>query len=67
MPLSKNFEIDVPLLELCDTGAALVYDTTELVSENVALLHLHDSAVKQVQVRTADCGTSDLDDNVTIL
>lgn len=55
---------NVPLLELGDLAANLIYDTAELVTENVTLLELNNSAVKQMQVRTADCGSGNLDNDI---
>jgi hypothetical protein len=38
------------LLELCYLAADFIHDTTELVAENVTLLHLDNGAVKQMQI-----------------
>jgi hypothetical protein len=54
----------IPLLQSCDSAADVVYNTAELVSENIALLKLDNGAVKQMQIRTANCGSGDLDNDI---
>jgi hypothetical protein len=41
---------NIPRLEGRDSGADRLYDTTEFVSENVALLQLDNAAVEQMQI-----------------
>lgn len=48
-------------------GADLVDDSAELVSENVASLHLNDGAVEEMEVRAADGAPGDLENNVARL
>ena len=57
----------VTLLDVLDTRAERVYDTAELVAENVTLLHLDDRTVEKMEVRTADCGAGNLENNIAIL
>jgi len=56
----------VTLLDVLDTRTERVYDTAELVAEDVALLHLDDRAVKKMQVGTADSATGDLENNIAV-
>ena len=56
----------VALLQVLDTGAHLVYDTAELVAQDVALLQLDDGAMVEVQVAAADGAAGDLEDHVAV-
>jgi len=42
--------LNIPRLELGDTLTDRLYDAAELVSQDVALLQLHDRAVQQVEI-----------------
>lgn len=50
----------LPLFEVRDTLAKTLHNATELVAEDITLLHLHDAAVQQMQVATAYGAASDL-------
>jgi hypothetical protein len=63
----KRGNISLADLDVGDTRPNLVDDAAELVAEDVALLHLDDCAVKQVQVTSTDRGSCDLQDYISIL
>lgn len=56
----------VTLFQVLDAGSHLVYDTAELVAQDVALLELDDSAMVEVQVAAADGAASDLEDDIAV-
>jgi hypothetical protein len=66
---ARNLETghhSVALLEVLDARSHLVYDSAELVSEDVALLELDDGAMVQVQVAAADGAAGDLEDDIAV-
>ena len=67
---TRNLETrhhSVALLQVLDARSHLVYDSAELVSENVTLLELNDGAMVQVQVAAADGAAGDLEDDIAVL
>jgi hypothetical protein len=56
----------VAFFQVLDARSHLVYDSAELVSENVALLELNDGAMVQVQVAAADGAAGDLEDDIAV-
>ena len=61
--LERN-DIALADLDLLDAGADLIDNTAELVAEDVALVHLHDGTVVEMEVRAADGGAGDLEDDI---
>ena len=56
----------VAFLDFLHGWTHLVYDTTELVAEDVALLHFDDCTMEQVQVAAANCAAGDLEDDIAV-
>jgi hypothetical protein len=54
----------VALLQILDLWAHLVYDSAELVTQDVTLLHFDDSSMVKVQVAATDGTAGDLEDHV---
>lgn len=47
-----------------DIGTHLVDDTAELVTQDITLFELDNSAMEKMQVATADCAAGNLEDDV---
>lgn len=57
----------VSLLDIVDSGADIINDTTELVAEDISLFHFHHGAMKKMKVATTDCASGDLENDVAVL
>lgn len=60
----SGWNLHIPFLELCDGATNVVYHTTELMTEDVALLHFYNRAVEQMQIGAANSGSGNLEDNI---
>jgi hypothetical protein len=67
---SPNLETahdSVSNLEVLYVWSNLIYNSTKLMAQDVSILQLNDIFVIEMQVRAADCGTSDFDDDIVWL
>jgi hypothetical protein len=56
----------VAFLQILDARSHLIYDSAELVPEDVTLLELDDGAMVQVQVAAADGAAGDLENHIAV-